>query len=58
MKKVEWDKIERFLSGSACWRMFLDAKMDGCKDRVKCEEGEERCDVCENDNAIMAELEA
>jgi hypothetical protein len=51
-KEVEWDKMERFLSGSACRRMFLDAEMDGREDRVRCEEGEKRCDVCENDDAI------
>jgi RecQ family ATP-dependent DNA helicase len=57
-KKVEWDKMERFLSGSKCRRIFLDAEMDGREDRVRCEEGEERCDVCEEDDAMMAESEA
>lgn len=57
-KKIECDKMERFLSGEKCRRIFLDAEMDGREDRVRCEEGEERCDVCENDDAMMAESEA
>lgn len=57
-RQVEWDKIERFLSRSKCRQMFLDAKMDGREDRFRCKEGEERCDVCKKDDAIMAELEA
>jgi hypothetical protein len=38
--------------------VFLDAEMDGREDRLRCKEGEERCDVCENNNAIMAKVEA
>lgn len=58
-KQVEWDKMERFLAGEKCRRIFLDAEMDGrglglgCDERgqrVRCEEGEERCDVCEQDD--------
>jgi RecQ family ATP-dependent DNA helicase len=57
-KQVEWDKMERFLSGDKCRRIFLDAEMDARTDRLRCEEGEARCDVCEQDDAMMAELEA
>jgi hypothetical protein len=64
-KQIEWDKMERFLSGEKCRRIFLDAEMDGREtevdkraNRLQCEEGEERCDVCERDDATMAESEA
>jgi len=57
-KQIEWEKMERFLSGGKCRRIFLDAEMDGRDDRLRCEEGEERCDVCSNDDAIMEGLEA
>lgn len=46
----EW-KIERtmlqFLEGSRCRRTAYDRYMDGRTDRVRCEDREERCDVCE-----------
>ncbi len=57
-KQIKWDRIERFLSGSKCRRIFLDAEIDGHKDRLRCKEGEEQCDVCEKDDAMMAEMEA
>ena len=62
-KQVEWDKIERFLAGEKCRRIFLDAEMDGRgyddrSQRVRCEEGEEQCDVCETDDATAERIEA
>ena len=62
-KQVEWDKMERFLVGEKCRRIFLDAEMDGRgyddrSQRVRCEEGEERCDVCETDDATAERIEA
>jgi hypothetical protein len=38
--------------------MYLDREMDGRIDRVRCEDGEERCDVCQASDAMMDELEA
>jgi hypothetical protein len=32
--------------------------MDGRVDRIRCEDGEERCDVCQKDDEAMAEAEA
>jgi superfamily II DNA helicase RecQ len=46
-RQVEWDKVERFLSGEKCRRIYLDQEMDGRVDRERCEEGEEQCDCCE-----------
>lgn len=67
-KQMEWDKMERFLSGEKCRRIYLDIEMDGrgddqwkCdvrKPRERCDEGEERCDVCEKDHAMMEGLAA
>jgi RecQ family ATP-dependent DNA helicase len=66
-KQVEWDKTERFLAGEKCRRIFLDAEMDGRGlglgydergPRVRCEEGEERCDVCEKDDIDAERSEA
>jgi len=31
--------------------------MDGRTDRIRCEEGEERCDVCQKDGEAAAEAE-
>jgi len=45
-KRVEREKVDRFISGAQCRRIDLDQEMDGRTDRVRCEEGEERCDVC------------
>jgi superfamily II DNA helicase RecQ len=35
-----------FLAGDSCRRIALDKHMDGRSDRLGCEMGEERCDVC------------
>ena len=57
-KQVEWEKMERFLSGSKCRRIYLDSEMDDRNNRKRCETGEERCDVCEGDDAKMEKSEA
>ncbi|KFY66798.1 hypothetical protein V496_01920, partial [Pseudogymnoascus sp. VKM F-4515 (FW-2607)] len=57
-KQVEWEKMERFLSGSRCRRIYLDSEMDDRQDRKRCEVGEERCDVCEKDDAMVEDGEA
>ena len=38
--------MKEFLSGEGCRRIPLDRLMDGRMDRVTCEVGEQRCDVC------------
>ena len=38
--------MKEFLSGERCRRIPLDRLMDGRVDRVTCEVGEHRCDVC------------
>jgi superfamily II DNA helicase RecQ len=45
-KRVEQEKVDRFISGAQCRRVGLDREMDGRVDRVRCEEGEERCNIC------------
>jgi hypothetical protein len=57
-KRVEREKVDRFISGAQCRRIDLDREMDGRVDRVGCEEGEERCDVCRKSDAMMEEAEA
>jgi superfamily II DNA/RNA helicase len=57
-KQVEWEKMERFLSGSKCRRIYLDSEMDDRQNRKRCEVGEERCDVCEKDDAMVEAEEA
>ena len=52
-KQVDWEKMEKFLSGSKCRRIYLDSEMDDRQNRDRCEVGEERCDVCEKDHAII-----
>jgi hypothetical protein len=57
-QRIEQQKVERFLSGAACRRIYLDQEMDGRVDRIRCEEEEERCDVCQESDAIMNTLES
>jgi RecQ family ATP-dependent DNA helicase len=57
-QRIEQQKVERFVSGAACRRVYLDQEMDGRMDRVRCEDEEERCDVCQESDAMMDELEA
>ena len=57
-KRVEREKVDRFISGAQCRRIDLDQEIDGRTDRVRCEEGEERCDVCQKSDNMMEEAEA
>jgi RecQ family ATP-dependent DNA helicase len=57
-QRIEQQKVERFVSGAACRRVYLDREMDGRIDRTRCEDEEERCDVCRESDAMMDELEA
>jgi RecQ family ATP-dependent DNA helicase len=57
-QRIEQQKVERFVSGAACRRVYLDREMDGRMDRVRCEDEEERCDVCQASDAMMDDLEA
>jgi hypothetical protein len=41
--------MPEFIAGDGCRRVIMDRIMDGRDDRQKCEEGEEMCDVCEED---------
>jgi hypothetical protein len=50
--------VNQFISGEQCRRIYLDQEMDGRVDRVRCEDGEERCDVCQKDDEAMEEVEA
>jgi len=54
---MEREKMERFMSGVKCRRIYLDQEMDGRLDRLRCEKGEQRCDVCREDEALMGRLE-
>ena len=57
-QRIEQQKVERFVSGAACRRVYLDREMDGRINRVRCEDEEEHCDVCQESDAIMDGLEA
>lgn len=39
--------MQAFMTGRECRRVILDRAMDGRNDRVRCEDGEEMCAVCE-----------
>lgn len=41
------EAMKAFLAGESCRRIALDRHMDGRSDRVGCERGEERCDICQ-----------
>ena len=56
--RVKRLKVEQFISGILCRRVHLDQELDGRTDRVRCEEGEERCDVCCEDERTMAQAAA
>jgi RecQ family ATP-dependent DNA helicase len=59
-KEKEWvesQKVERFISGARCRRIYLDQEMDGRLDRTGCEDGEERCDVCREGEAMLQRME-
>jgi superfamily II DNA helicase RecQ len=57
-QRIEQQKVERFVSGAGCRRVYLDREMDGRMDRVRCEDEEERCDVCQASDVMMDDLEA
>jgi hypothetical protein len=56
-KRDKRQKVKRFISGGKCRRIFLDQEIDRRRDRVRCEEGEERCNVCRRSDVIIEELE-
>jgi superfamily II DNA helicase RecQ len=56
--KVKRLQVDRFISGISCRRIHLDHILDGRTDRARCEEGEEKCDVCEEDEQVMAQAAA
>lgn len=43
---IEVLKIEDYISGAYCRRIVLDFILDGRRDRLSCEPGEEPCDIC------------
>ncbi|KAL7917034.1 hypothetical protein ACQKWADRAFT_326779 [Trichoderma austrokoningii] len=46
-EELEQADIAEYIGGKAgCRRMYLDGAMDGRTDRLGCEEGEARCDLC------------
>jgi hypothetical protein len=54
---MEMERMERFISGTKCRRIHLDQQMDGRINRDRCEAGEERCDICQQSDAMMERLE-
>jgi hypothetical protein len=50
--------VDRFISGEQCRRIHLDQEMDGQTDHSRCEDGEERCNVCQKDDEVVVEAEA
>jgi hypothetical protein len=55
-QRIEQQKVERFVSRAACRRVYLDREIDRRMDRVRYEDEEERCNVCQASNAIIDEL--
>ena len=56
--RVKLAKAEQFVSGISCRRVWLDQELDGRTNRIRCEEGEQRCNVCIEDDRIMTESDA
>jgi len=50
--RVKRLRVEQFISGMSCRRVHLDHELDGRTDRGRCEEGEEKCDVCADDDRM------
>jgi superfamily II DNA helicase RecQ len=48
--------MPEFMSSEGCRRAIMDRVMDGRDNRVRCEEGEEVCDVCCEDRQMMEGL--
>ncbi|KAI0993958.1 hypothetical protein K3495_g14226 [Podosphaera aphanis] len=40
------DEMKAFVNGEKCRRIIMDQKMDGRTDRLGCEIGEVKCDIC------------
>jgi superfamily II DNA helicase RecQ len=49
--------MPEFISSQGCRRVIIDHVMDGRDDRIRCEEGEEMCDMCCEDQRMMEDLE-
>ena len=45
-------KVDQFISGMSYQRVHLDHELDDRTDRIRCEEGEEVCDVCAEDDRM------
>jgi RecQ family ATP-dependent DNA helicase len=56
--RVKRSKAEQFISGISCRRVWLDQELDGRTDRSRCEKGEQVCDVCAEEDQMVAEAEA
>lgn len=56
--QIEQEKVDRFINKEQCQRIYLDQEMDGRIDRVRCEDREEQCNVCQRDDQAIAEAEA
>ena len=56
-ERVEREKVDRFISGARCRRIYLDQEMDGRLDRTGCEDDEERCDICKEGEAMLRRME-
>jgi hypothetical protein len=39
--------MQQLIGGGKCRRVVLDEQMDGRVDRIVCEVGEEKCDICQ-----------
>ena len=51
------EKVDEFISGERCWWIYLDQEMDGRFNYVQCEDGEEKCNVCQKDEQAIEEAE-
>ncbi|KFY69476.1 hypothetical protein V496_00214 [Pseudogymnoascus sp. VKM F-4515 (FW-2607)] len=56
-KRAEQDKVGRFISGARCRRVHLDQAIDDRFNRARCEEGEEVCDLCGKEDAMVGEAD-
>ncbi|KFY83115.1 hypothetical protein V498_08293, partial [Pseudogymnoascus sp. VKM F-4517 (FW-2822)] len=56
-KRAEQDKVGRFISSARCRRVHLDQAMDDRFNWARCEEGEEVCDLCGKEDAIVGEAD-
>ena len=56
--RVKRLKAEQFISGISCRRVWLDQELDGRTDRRRCEKEEQVCDVCAEEDQMVAETEA